>query len=846
MFTLAVIAQSPLSADEIRSELQSRGVSEEEVDEFLGSRGLTYEDLEKLSPTEYVSLNDQFNAYVAEKRKEGINQKSPARQEEVVKTVFEEPVIIRDTVRTVVVNESVSIYGQQLFKKSNFPLLSGDGLVPGSYILDVGDEVSISIFGNSQLSKIFTVNEDGAILYNGDRQRVLVAGLSLNEARAKLEKVFRRSYNFSSGDFNANVVGARTITISVYGEVKKSGGYILSAVNSPINAIQAAGGINASGSFRNIKIFKNSGTVKEIDLYKYLTNPAEFKDVGLSNNDVIQVPTRSNLISLKGAVVRPLNYELKEGESFNDLVSFAGGFLSKANTKTIELKRFVDGKLKIINLDFSNPASRSSRLLNGDEITVYELAGNVENIVTVSGMINNPGTFELKNGMKVSNLIQYVIFNPTSRLDIALLKRVNPNGKTNFIKVDLEEVQKSASSPENIALQSGDELLVWSVGRFVDADNNVQIKGAVKYPGKYAFKDEGTFISDMVFFAGGLRRDASKVGMIYRKDPLNSNKVEYIRFNPFASAGSKDDVLLMPFDSIVVLQDELISDNYTVEVRGLVKNPGSFQFGEGMSVKDLIVLAEGFKLSALTNQVEINRLVIKDNQPTKVKVATVEVNADLSVEDESSDYILEPFDIVFVRSVSEFEKQKIVTLAGEVKYPGNYVILDKNEKLSSVIKRAGGLTDEAFLNGATLDRYNDSIGLVVMNLAQAMKVSNSKYNYIVKAGDVITIPKEQDIVTLKSDLLYKRNTNLATSNGEVNNSLSMAYFPGKRADFYVRKFAGGFDERSDRANIFVEHPNGEVAETRNFGLVKRYPEVRPGSTIVNSTAFNRKDLIKEA
>jgi hypothetical protein len=119
-----------------------------------------------------------------------------------------------------------------------------------------------------------------------------------------------------------------------------------------------------------------------------------------------------------------------------------------------------------------------------------------------------------------------------------------------------------------------------------------------------------------------------------------------------------------------------------------------------------------------------------------------------------------------------------------------------------------------------------------MNLDQAMKFNNSKYNYILKSGDKLIIPKNDDIVTLKSSVLYKRNTNLESISGGREDALSMAFFPGKRADYYIRTFAGGFDEQSDKRNIFVEHPNGEVAQTKSYGFFNVYPKVRSGSTII--------------
>ncbi len=831
---LSVNAQSPLSAAEIQSEFQSRGLSEQEVQEFLSSRGLTTEDLQNISPSEYITLNEAFNEYISQKRKEGVNQVAKTPVEEVKKEVFVDTTKANNIPVSASPSKPITIYGEQLFKEGNFPLLSGEGLVPGTYILDVGDEVAISIFGYSKMSKIFTINQNGAILYNNQQQRVVVAGLSLNEAKVKLEKVFQKTYSFKPGEFTVNVIGARTITVSIYGEVKNSGGYILSAVNSPVNAIQAAGGITKNGSYRNIRIFKNNGEVHEIDLYKYLNNPAQFKEIGLSNNDVIQVPTRNATVKIDGAIVRPLQYEIRKGESFNDLVSYAGGFKSGANLNSIELKRFVQAKLSIVNIDYNSSLGKSFKLENGDQFNVFTLSENIENLVTVEGAINNPGTYELKTNMRLSDLMRYIIFNEESKLDVALIKRKNTDGSPDFIKVNLAEVMENVNSQSNVKLQNNDELLIWNLQRFVDSQNDVSITGAIKYPGSYPYKKGETYLSDIVYFAGGLRRDASKVGMIYRKDPLNNNAIEYIRINPNMKANSAEDILIMPFDSIVIIENETNTRNYSVSIEGKVNQPGNFKYGEEMTLKDLVVLAGGFELSAYTNEVEISRLIIENNKSTEVKVATVSVNPDLSINGEGANYVLQPFDKVYVRAVSEFENQTTVRLIGQVKYPGNYVLLDKNEKLSSVIKRAGGLTKEAFQEGARLNREYNDVGLVVMNLDQAMKFDNSRFNYILKPNDEIIIPKQEDIVTIQSSLI-KRSRNATDVDESLNvdlNMLSVAHLPNKRADYYIGKYAGGFDEKADRKNLYVNHPNGELAETRNYGLFRLYPKVRKGSVII--------------
>lgn len=660
--------------------------------------------------------------------------------------------------------------------------------------------------------------------------------MSLNQARKKIEQAFKGVYVFRSGEITINVVGVSTIAVSIYGEVAKPGGYLISAVNSPVNALFAAEGINSQGSYRNIKLIKDDGNNVEIDLYTFLTEPEKMPEIGLSNNDVIHVPSLQNVVSLQGAVNRPMQYEMKESETVADLLRFANGLSQNANTDYLQVTRQENGIKRVYDVDLTGQSASSFILQNGDSISVSRIISEVSNVVEVKGQVNNPGSFELRKGMLVSDLFDRLVFNASTRKDFALLNRTQADGTTKLIKVNIAEIQGDVDSTSNIELQNNDVLLIWGIERFVDNTSDLFLDGAVRFPGRYPYdRSTKSKLSDVIEFAGGLRRDASNVGMIYRHEPLNKKIIEYIRINPISATENVNDaalnIELMPFDSVVIIEDKQIISESTVEIEGQVNNVGIYQYGEGMTVKDLLVLAEGFTLSAQTDQIEVNRVIIQNNRPTEVKIATITAERDLSLEDEASSYELKPFDKVYVRTVPEFELQQVVTIAGEVKYPGQYVLEQKNERLMDIIERAGGFTSEAFLAGSSLNRSQNQVGEIILNIDEAQKSNRSKYNYILKNKDVITIPKQEDIVTLQSNSLYKRVASLQTDES-TDNTISIAYFPGKNARYYVKQFGGGFGETSDRKELFVQHANGEIARTKDYLVFLKYPEVRKGSLIV--------------
>ena len=299
-----------------------------------------------------------------------------------------------------------------------------------------------------------------------------------------------------------------------------------------------------------------------------------------------------------------------------------------------------------------------------------------------------------------------------------------------------------------------------------------------------------------------------------------------------------------------------------------------------MSLQSALFLAGGLTQQAEGSRVEVSRIMEYDINTNKLKprravVKNVMIGNDLVLSQEAEEFELKPYDQIFVRTNPEFEPAVNVKILGEVKYPGTYSILRKNEKISSLISRAGGLTDYAYLDGVKmyrrfeknideandfkemnisdelkksilndpqaasiytkeLEESNDNLfnqdvqnltqkfntEMVYLDLNKALKSNLSKHNLVLHEGDSIVVPKTMDVVHITGELMNLEG-----------NSISAPYFNSKRANFYVKNFAGGFSKSNDRANTVVVYPNGIAKKSKNFVLFKVSPKVTKGSTI---------------
>ncbi len=839
MYIVPCISQIQTYEEQIRLEMLRRGIEEEDLRLALSDKGIDLDNLEVLSSEELQEIRIIMEELEIEfGNREDLSSESTTFADSVEILLSPTDTLLQSKDSLEQDTSTVAIYGHHFFRNGQIRLISDEaGFIPqGDYILGIGDEIGIGIYGISRLDESFLIDQQGAVrIYKkeGDRGnvRVFVAGLTLLEAREKLITNFKRFYRFTPTQFTLTVTAVRKVRVTVVGEVVHPGEYVVSGLNSVVNLIAGAGGFTDIGGVRSVQLVKRNGQTMNFDLYKYLSEPGRNKSFSIDNGDYIHVPAAQQLVEISGAIRRPHTYELLEGEGIVELIQYAGGLQRGAALASIDMFRYEGDRRVFKEIPYASIIkNRENYILhNGDQISIRQIDERLENYVTILGEVRNPGNYEFHPDLTIKDLILLGRLMPTSRRDQAYIRRTNVDGNITTIPISIESIIAGDGSALNFQLQDKDELTVWALERFAD-HKKVIISGAVRQPDSFDYDDGGTLrVSDLITLAGGLESDASNYAHIHRLDPFNPQELQYVRVDldrVLNDPRAADNVFLQPYDSIHIYKRNEYLEDVTIRISGAVNNPGEFGYGEGMTLKDAITLAGGFKLSAATNQIEISRVLIKDNQPTKTIVET----QSLSREDlrdfarDEGQYRLEPYDNVFVRYVPQFELQHNVVILGEVLLPGEYSLVKDNETVYDLILRAGGLTEEAFPPAATLYRTEDDLGYLVMRLEEVMDDPRSKFNYALKYQDTITIPKVKDYVKIVGYAQYL-----------IQNGLKQTVTPyhiNRDALFYIKEYAGGFADNARTDKIFVKYPNGEVKVTKNrFPFGKKHPEVVPGSTI---------------
>ena len=847
-----------------RAELEKRGLEEDVVRKKLLERGIDIDNIDATNPQEVMRFQKAFDEVQREielERKEtALNKTKEKTVDEIIqrKTKKEIPEDLKEvtskaaeditkavkdgaTIEEAIAEEIIDaqkddlppaeIFGQHIFRNRSIRPVERDVPPSDSYILGAGDKIAISLWGRSELDVSFEISKNGYIKPE-EMSRINLKGISLGKAKELLRSRFSNYYRFRKDQFEVAVTYPRTITVHLVGEVMNSGSYPMSALNTVFNALAAADGPTDIGSVRNIKLMRAGSAPKEIDIYEYLLNPKDNKDYYLQDNDVIHVDVAEKVVAIQGSIRRPFKYELKANERMKDLVKYAGGLNANAFQGNLRVKRFEDDVEKIVDVNFrENSTGKNFQLRGGDEIIVGEIPKPYKNFVEIMGAIDLPGKYELESGMSIRDLINKGVLSEFAKTDVAFLIRTNTNNTISYSRINLDDVLKTGSI--ELPLQSKDKLVVYSKDRYIDKAE-ISVNGAVRVPSKYSYgQNENLKIEDLIILAGGLRKDAIGFGYIHRVlDPDNPNEKEYIRVNiqnAVTNPESPDNITLKPNDRLEVFSKLTFTDEISIKVKGAVRNPGEYRYDESLTLRDALTLSGGLKLTASKKKIDVYRMVLNedDDKVSKTIVASVEVNEDMNLASEN-DFQLSPYDEIVVRSLPGFKFQRYATIEGEVKYPGPYALMNENERLSSFIKRAGGITNEAFTEGATLYREENGVGFVVLRLDDVLKNENDIHNFILKQGDVITIPEQKDLVTITG---ATRASELYPDDILRSGKFNVAFNPGKRAKWYVDEYAAGVGENGRRRLITVEHPNGRIERTKDFLVFKKHPKVRKGSVI---------------
>jgi len=511
---------------------------------------------------------------------------------------------------------------------------------------------------------------------------------------------------------------------------------------------------------------------------------------------------RSIKVTIIGEVTSPGTYTFPSLATVYTALYASGGPGKNGSFRDIQLIR--DNKV-IANIDvydFLMKGDKSNDLVLKDQDIIK--VNPYKTRVTLMGQVKHPAIFEANDSDNILSIINY----SGGFSDLAYRNSINIIRVTNREKeiLDVKADEYTIVKPAN-----GDSIKVGKVlNRFT---NRVTVMGAVFREGQFALSD-GLTLSGLIKKADGLQEDAYlSTATLFRKNADLTPSVQSIDLHKVLKG--EEDILLKKEDSLYVYSKFKIREAYTISINGEVLKPGTFPYSENMHVKDIIYMAGGLKVNA-GKTVEIARRKKDVNIFEKNSIRTEIIKYSLS--DAKDSLILQPYDEVYVKNDPGYMNQLRVVIIGEVANPGTYAKESNNERLSSFIKRSGGLTASAFPAGATLYRTykKDSIPANVgINLVKALEHPGSSEDMILVSGDSVKIPREIQTVSIT---------------GQVYNPGQMMFYPGKTLRYYISR-AGGLNEKSLKRGIYVTAANGEVTSTRQLLGFRYYPKVTAGANI---------------
>ena len=495
--------------------------------------------------------------------------------------------------------------------------------------------------------------------------------------------------------------------------------------------------------------FKNMRSILKKKFSTFFDMQNSEIDVSLSYSRVITV----NII---GEVYNPGSFTIPAiNTAFNALIA-SGGPNQIGSVRNIYIKR--DGKT-VDSLLFNPLISNDIYMQDGDYIFIPP----AENLVEIIGEVNRPYTYEAKDGESVGDMIKYSGgFTTTAFRDIITLKRLDYNNLKVYdvIKADLYQ--------ENIS--DGDQIVVNKISNKIS--NVVTLKGDVGVSGDYEFK-ENEKILDLLSRAKCVSNKTflDKVYIIRLNEDRSKQHLSINLNNIISDPMHKDNILLKEYDIVHVLSVDKFDDEFFISVQGAVRNPSTFSFGNGMSLQSALILSGGLTQQAQGSRVEVSRIMEYDIATNKLKprrtvVKNIEVGNDLTLSESAEDFILQPFDQVFVRSNPEFEPAENITILGEVKYPGTYSILRKNEKVSSLIKRAGGLTNYAYVDGVKMFR-KFNVKESIREESLEMNISDDLKKSILNSPDVAAIYANEVEEKSKAFFAEENSSKISKENTDI-------------------------------------------------------------------------------
>lgn len=617
------------------------------------------------------------------------------------------------------------------------------------------------------------------------------------------------------------------IQVSVYGVQEYNGDLLVSSegfISIPnVGQIKVAG-MTIESATEKIKSVMGNG------VYSYLKSGGSKISVTLSK-------IRSIKVTIIGSN-RPGSFSISSLATVFNALYIAGGPGLFGSFREIELIRNnkVERKIDLYKFLLFGDQKDNLGLKDNDVIRIPPY----KNRVQIDGEVKRPGIFEILPNENFSNLLEFASgFTDSAYTASVLIFQRSEKERT------LHDL--SAKDFKMYLPKIGDRIIVSKIlDRFT---NRVKIAGAIFRPGVYELSSE-LKVADLLRKADGLKEDAftDRAQIIRLKEDLTKQIISF-DIKSALSGDPLNNIVLAREDSIYISSVNDLQDKFKVRIQGEIRNPGSYDFIDKLTLKDLILQAGGFT-DAAYKSIEISRLIKKDKLDPADNSSTELITTNINVGDlsEKTGAIpLKAMDVVTIRRIAGYQIPESVSVLGQVQFPGPYSLSIRNERVSDLIKRAGGFSPEAYPEGAFIKRYKtisekelsaeaasklekntkDSSNFVSkeilrefdklpLDIKSILEKPGSINDFVLKNFDEITIPKFESQVKIS---------------GEVLLSTQVAYETGKNLRSYISA-AGGFTTSALRSKIYIVYTNGKVASTSKFLFFKSYPKVEPGAEVV--------------
>ena len=791
-----------------------------------------------------------------------------------------------------------SFFGYDLFDIETSFDSSGIIAAPKEYVLGPGDELTISFSGSVQAIKKVSVNREGNVFLR-ELGTISFSGLTFDEASEKLKNITQAS--LIGTEVEISLSRLRTIQIFVLGNSKRPGSYNFSPLSSISSILFNTRGPTENGSLRNISLKRANKEIGSLDMYELLINANTSDDLRIQSGDALLVNPVGDRVKIWGNVNRPAIYEIKEGETFEDVLNFASGLSSKADKNKITLSRLNDNGEREFS-DYKLIDINSVKLKDSDEIFIHDLPGKLSNNIRIEGFTTSRGVYSFIENSKISDFIDENDLSDKTYLPFSVISRRDDNGSREFITTDL-----NLKTREEFKLKPSDFIYVFSQYD-IDFINSALLADALGL-----LSEEDKIKIDLFYQEEKKKNQALQNASSATPDPslpfqrqptkseakkreeFNLRRKNLVKFIPDDRYPCKSLKYVAKFNASTLVSNlkslkfstsetnisdrlglnegcpKIFEDNpdlliVALEnaslVSGEIRKPGFYPITNNINLKNLTSFAGG-----ATNLGKSGNYEIFYSEKDIQKIPFEEYENTIF----SSSF---PKSIVLQQDPDKQETFS-VSVSGFIKNPGTYSI-SKGEKLSSLLERAGGYEKNAYpyggvftrssvakrekeafnraadqleegiatslTSGAISNTGNPQLALsVISNLITRIK-SISPVGRIVTEMSLEKLKKnpEVDIVLNSGDRIFiPSEKSTITVTGEVLAPTSFVYSKNLRVNDYI-KLAGGLADSADKKGIFVILPNGQAVRNLDSWRIGR-SKIEPGSTIIvprDSTPFN--------